>query len=256
MKVLVIGAGGKTGRLVVEKAVTAGHTVTALIHSAEDAEKHPFPSSVEVVTGDVRNPTRLRTAMEGCEGVIETLGGSTPFLDTDLETSAARSILEVMKQVGAKRLVVISVMGAGDSKDQAGFFYEHLLMPVFLRGAMKDKNAMEGEVRHSDVDWVLVRPPVLSDSDPTGSIRTVPAGEKGHKITRGDLAQFLVEQLRVDTYLRQAVVIENSLPKARSIETRWPLTELKNGSNAPSRAQPRFAGAEEMGKIQTPRTDS
>lgn len=210
MKVLVIGAGGKTGRLVVDQAVAAGHTVSALIHSAEDAQKHPFPSAVEVVTGDVRNPTSLRTAMEGCEGVIETLGGSTPFLDTDLETSAARAILEVMKQVGAKRLVVISVMGAGDSKDQAGFFYEHLLMGVFLRGAMKDKNAMESEVRHSDVEWVLVRPPVLSDSEATGSIRIVSGGEKGHKVTRGDLARFLVDQLTSNTHLRQAVVVENS----------------------------------------------
>jgi putative NADH-flavin reductase len=210
MKVLVIGAGGKSGRLIVEKALAAGHTVTAFVHTAEDAQKHPFPEDVTVVAGDVRNRSLLQSAMQGCNGVIDAIGGTTPFLDTDLESSAAKVVLEVMEQTGAKRLVVISVLGAGESKGQAGFLYEHLMMPVFLRGALKDKNAMEGEVRQSHVEWVLVRPPILSDSDATGSVRIVPPGETAHKITRADLAQFLVDQLTSDKFLRQAVTVENS----------------------------------------------
>ena len=210
MKILVIGAGGKSGRLVVERALAAGHTVTALVHSAEGEEKHPIPAGAEVIHGDVQNPSRLETAMEGCKGVIDTLGGKTPYLTTTLEASAARVVIDTMKKVGAKRLVVISVVGVGESKEQAGFFYEHVLMPTFLRGAMKDKEAMEQEVEHSGLEWVLVRPPVLSDSDATGSVRVVPEGEQAHKITRGDLAQFLVEQLTSDTYVGHAVTIANS----------------------------------------------
>ena len=95
-----------------------------------------------------------------------------------------------MGRVGAKRLIVISVLGVGESREQAGFFYEHLMMPTFLRGALKDKEAMEEEVKRSGLEWVLVRPPVLSDSDATGSVKIVPEGETAHKITRGDLAQF------------------------------------------------------------------
>ena len=210
MKVLVIGAGGKSGRLVVEKALSSGHTVTALVHSAEDAQKHPFPTSVKVVEGDVHDRSLLRSAMEGCDGVVEAIGGATPYKDTDLETSAAKAILEVMEQTGVKRLVVISVMGAGESKDQAGFFYEHVLMPTFLRGAMKDKNAMEGEVSRSNVAWTLVRPPMLTDSAATGSVKIIPPGQTAHKITRADLAQFIVDQLESDVYIHQAVTVANS----------------------------------------------
>ncbi len=210
MKVLVIGAGGKSGRLVVEKALSAGHTVTALVHTAEDVQKHPFPGDVTVVVGDVHDRSLLGSAMQGCNGVVDAIGGSTPFKDTDLESSAAKAVLDVMEQAGAKRLVVISVLGAGESKEQAGFFYEHLMAPVFLRGAMKDKNAMESEVRQSSVEWVLVRPPVLTDSDATGSVKIVLKGETAHKITRADLAQFLVDQLTSDKFLRQAVTVENS----------------------------------------------
>ena len=184
--------------------------MTALVHSAEDTKEHPFPEGVAMVEGDVHNAALLQSAMRGCEGVIDTIGGTTPYLATDLESSAAKVVLEVMEQTRSRRLVVISVLGAGDSKHQTGFFYEHLLLPIFLRGAIKDKNAMESEVRNSSVEWVIVRPPVLSDAAATGKVRVVPEGKAANKITRADLAQFLVEQLESETYLRQAVIVENS----------------------------------------------
>ena len=108
------------------------------------------------------------------------------------------------------RLVVISVLGAGESGEQASFLYEHLFLPTFLRGAIKDKNAMEEVVRQSGLEWVLVRPPFLSDSDATGSVKIVAEHETAHKITRGDLAQFLVDQLASDAYVGKAVTIANS----------------------------------------------
>ena len=210
MKILVVGAAGKTGRLVVDRALAAGHQVVALVHSPEDEEKHPLPSGAEVIHGDVQNPTRLEHAMQGCTAVIDTLGGKTPWKATELEANAAKVVLEVMARVGAKRLIVISVVGAGTSKDQAPWAYEHILMPTYLRGAVKDKDAMEAEVSHSNVEWVLVRPPVLNDHEPTGSVRVVPTGEIAHKITRADLAQFLVDQLTSNQYLGQAVTVANT----------------------------------------------
>jgi putative NADH-flavin reductase len=208
MKVLVLGAGGKTGRLVIERAVAAGHTVTALAHTVN--EKEQFPDSVNLVHGDVRNPSRLDQVMTGQDAVIDTLGGKTPWAETDLESSAADVVIEVMKRNDVKRLVVVSVLGEGDSEEQAGWFYQHLMMPTFLRGALKDKAAMEQKVEASGLDFVIVRPPVLSDSDPTGMVKIVSTGETARKITRGDLAQFLVDQLTSDVYLSQEITVANS----------------------------------------------
>ena len=208
MKILVLGASGKTGRLVVDRALAAHHTVVALTHSEDP--KHPFPAGVDVIHGDARNPSRLRTAMEGCHAVIDAIGGKTPFKDTDLESSTAKVVLDVMQELAVKRLIVISFLGAGDSEDQAGFFYKHLMLPLFLRGALKDKNEMEREITHSHVEWVIVRPPILSDADSTGSVKVIEEGEHAHKITRGDLAQFLVDQLTSDQHLGQHVTIANT----------------------------------------------
>ena len=211
MNILVIGAGGRTGHLAVERAIAAGHEITALLHEQKDAKHEPhFPSGVEVIHGDVRNPTRLDQVMLGRHAVIDALGGHKPWAETHIEENAAKVIVEVMKRNQVKRLIAISVLGAGDSKDQASWPYEHLLMPTFLRGAMPDKEAMEAEVKASGLDFVLVRPPMLTDADPTGDIRIVPPGETAHKLTRADLAQFLVDQLTSDQYLGQAVTVANS----------------------------------------------
>ena len=210
MKVLVIGAAGKTGRLVVDLALAAGHSVKALVHDTETLAEKPLGDGVQIVQGDVHDPETVRRALAQCEAVIDTLGGKKPFLKTDIESSAARVVLGAMRDTGAKRLIVISVLGAGDSGAQAPFWYEHLLLPIFLHGALPDKNAMEAEVSQSALDWILVRPPVLTDDAPTGSIKVLQADEIAHEITRADLAQFLVQQLTDDTYLRQAVVVANT----------------------------------------------
>ena len=115
-----------------------------------------------------------------------------------------------MQTESVRRLVVISMMGIGDSAEQAPFWYEHLMKPTLLRGATKDKTAMESEVNTSGLDFVIARPPVLTDDPATGSIKLVDKESKGHKITRADLAQFLVDQLSNDQNLGQAVVVTNS----------------------------------------------
>lgn len=204
MNVVVFGAGGKTGRLVVEKATAAGHTVTAFVQEQGQG------SAVRTVVGDAGDPAAVRRGVAGQDAVIDTLGGKTPYKDTELERTAAHNIIEAMQSEKVRRLVVISMMGVGDSSEQAPFWYEHLLMPTFLRGSTKDKTAMEAAVDSSGLEFVIVRPPLLTEDPPTHSTTIIPAGAKGHKITRDDLAQFLVDQLTKSEYLGQAVVVANS----------------------------------------------
>jgi len=209
MKVLILGAGGKTGKLVVERALSAGHEITVLVHTPEDDKQHQptFPATVAVFHGDVRNPTKLDQAMQGQQAVIDTIGGKKPFLNTDLETSAVKVVIDVMKRNNVKRLIVVSALGEGESKTQTGFFYEHLLMPLFLRGIIPDKANMEAEVEHSGLDFVIVRPSLLKDSEDAGQTHVATVGETAHTVTRAGLARFLVDQLTKDQHLGQAVTL-------------------------------------------------
>ena len=207
MKILVIGAGGKTGGEVVKQALAAGHEVTAFVRQADKYDG----ANVRVVEGDATDGAAIEKAIIGQDAVIDTIGGKTPYKETTLESSAATSIIKAMQKNGVRRLVVTSMLGEGESKANASI-YERLLLATFLRGADKDKAAMESAVKASDLDWVILRPAILNDDAATGNIKVFDAetGEKAHKITRADLAAFMLEQLSSDQYLHKTVTIANS----------------------------------------------
>jgi putative NADH-flavin reductase len=209
MKVVVFGAGGKTGKLIVSEAVTAGHKVTAFLKERKD---YPTDAdvAVDVVVGDVTHSSEVSAAIAGHDAVIDAIGGKAPYKASHLEQDGAKSILNGMKEHSVRRLIAISMLGVGDSKEQEPWWGSHLLQPTFLRGAAQDKEGMEKEVRQSHIDFTLVRPAFLTDDEPIGSTKVFHGSEKAHKITRADLAQFIVAQLGSDTYVNQAVTVASS----------------------------------------------
>jgi uncharacterized protein YbjT (DUF2867 family) len=207
MKVLVIGAAGRTGRAVVEKAVAAGHVVTAFVR---DAFAGNVGDGVRIFSGDAADRASLDKAMVGQDAVIDTIGGKTPYRETTLERSVAGAVTASMKANGVRRLVVISSFGVGDSVDQASWFVEHVIVPTWLRGSTADKAAMEAVVRASGIAFVIVRPAMLIDDAATGSVKIFEAHDTAHKITRGDVAKFCVDQLTSDAHVGRAVTIANS----------------------------------------------
>ena len=149
--------------------------------------------------------------MAGQEAVIDVIGGTKPYLETDLESGTAKVVLDVMKRNAVKRLIVVSAMGVATirSPTPAGF-YEHLLMPhVSSAASCAIRPAWKTKITHGGIDYVIVRPPLLKDADETGQIHEVTGDDKAHTITRGDLAQFLVDQLTNDQYVGQQVTIAN-----------------------------------------------
>jgi putative NADH-flavin reductase len=211
MKVLVIGAAGKLGQLTVDRAVAAGHAVTAFVR---DAAKYPAPPGVEVSTGDATDPAAVGSAVAGQDAVIDTVGGETPWKHTVLERTVARAVLTAMRQHGTRRLIAVSAYGVGDSIAQTGSIVRHLVLPTFLRGSTADKAAMEAVVStaHSagGPDYVVVRPASLNDGPPTGHVDIFEGDRTAHKVTRADVAAFIVEQLTTDAHLNRTLTIANS----------------------------------------------
>ena len=206
MNVLIIGAAGKTGEIVVERAVAAGHVVTAFVR---DAATYRAPANVRVVAGDATEQASVDKAMAGQEAVIDTVAGKTPYRKTMLERSVAGAVVAAMKANGVKRVIVISSFGVGDSADQVGWFVEHVIVPTWLRGSTEDKAAMEAVVRASGIAFVIVRPAMLIDGAATVTVKVFRGHDTAHKITRADVAQFCVDQLTSDEHLGRAVTIAN-----------------------------------------------
>jgi len=206
MNVLVFGATGKTGTLVVERALAQGHALTVLVR---DPLKFKIPN-VRVITGNATNPSDVLAAMHGQQAVIETIGGTTPWKSVTLETDAIHAIIQAMQEESVRRLISVSMMGIGSSRAQSPFWYRSLLMPTFLHGSTQDKTHKEAAITADHVDYVIVRPPILKDTPATGNIRILAPNVKGHAITRADLANFLVDQLHTDANLNRAITVVNT----------------------------------------------
>ncbi len=153
----------------------------------------------------------MASAMLGQDAVIDTIGGKNPLKTTTLEASTAATIAASMQSSGVRRVVVVSMIGEGESEANTNW-WERLFLSTLLRAEMKDKAAMEAIVNASGLDWIIVRPPFLNDDPGTGNIHVLSAetGETAHKLTRADLAAFMVAQLSSDEYLHRAVAIANS----------------------------------------------
>lgn len=209
MKVLVLGAGGRTGAAVVQQAIAAGHEVTALVRQAGT---YHGPAGVRVEEGDATDTAAVAAAVAGQDAVIDTIGGKTPYKSgITLETDVAKAVIAAMQRHGVRRLLVTSAVGAGDSVPNAGAVLR-ILLKTFLRGSTADKAAMERHVEASGLDWTIARPPVLNDKPATGDVQVFDpsAGEKANKIARDDLAAWLVAQLDSTAYLRRAVTVATS----------------------------------------------
>lgn len=207
MRIAIFGATGTVGRKVTEQALQAGHEVTILTRSAGNSTvSHP---NLTVVVGDVLDPSAVEQTVLGQDAVIVTLGAGRKGV---LRAEGTKTVIQAMERTGVKRLVCMSSLGVGDSRGNLNFLWKYILFGMLLRQAYADHGVQETYVQASDLDWTIVRPAAFTDDPATGGYhRDVPADAKGLtlKISRADVAAFLLEQVNDATYLRRTPGISN-----------------------------------------------
>lgn len=204
MKLAVFGATGGTGREIVAQALDAGHEVTVLVRDpAKLSVKH---NKLYLVIGDVLNLEKVEEALAGSEAVCCSLGNTANNPDF-VVSDGTQNIIEVMKKQAIRRLVVVSALGVGDTRDRVSLSFK-MLMKTVLRKAYEDKERQEQFVRESDLDWVIVRPGGLTNGPASGEYAFgMDASIGGGQVSRADVAAFVLQQLTDDTFLHQTPAI-------------------------------------------------
>jgi putative NADH-flavin reductase len=206
-KILVLGATGGTGRLIVGQALKRGQEVTALVRSPEKASRL---KGAKLIVGDVRDEKVLREALKGQDAVVSALGTpASPFREVTLLSTATRALVRAMKAEHVSRLVCITGIGAGDSAGHGGFLFNNVIFPLLLKKVYADKNRQETIVRDSGLDWILVRPSVLNDKPGRGPVRALTdlSDFHGGGISRADVAAFVLDQLHAEAWLHRSPLI-------------------------------------------------
>ena len=204
MKVLVIGATGGTGLHLVQKALAAGHEVTALSRNpGAFPQQH---ASLRVAKGDVRDAASLDAAVQGQDAVLIALGPRS-LQEEDLQESAMRNLVPALQKHGVRRVVNLSAWGAGDSAKHTQFVFR-VIQKTVLRKVWPDKERGELLLLGAGLDYVNVRPGRLLDAPARGGVKAgLEPGKLTAELTREDTADFMVAQLTSDAWLRKSPLL-------------------------------------------------
>lgn len=200
MNLLIFGATGGTGRELVKQALNHEHTVTGFSRHAEELTDE-FPT-LRVIQGDVADMATVEQAVQGQDAVLSALGSSSLKRNPTL-TKGVENIVQAMEQHNVRRLVYQSSLGVGDSRKQVDFLIRYIVVPLVLRNAIADHEDKERIIKQSNLDWVIVRPAGLTDGDHTGDYRYGETIDLGARISRADVADFMLKQVSDDACLKK-----------------------------------------------------
>jgi putative NADH-flavin reductase len=204
MKIIVFGATGSVGRQLVEQALQAGHTVTAFTRNGEKL-KDLAHAQLCVVEGDVLRAEQVREGVRGHDAVFCALGAGRKG---NVRALGTKNILAAMKEEGVSRFICQTTLGAGDSRGNLNFFWKNIMFGWLLKEAYIDHEQQEKFILQSPLDWTVVRPAAFTNGRRTGSYQHGFSALQKRlklKISRADVADFMLRQLGNGEYRRKAV---------------------------------------------------
>lgn len=206
MKLIVLGATGRTGRQIVSQALAAGHAVTALARDrAKVGHEH---ERLRVIAADVQDRAALEARVRGHDAVISAIGRGDSFTSEHLIERSVPGIIAAMQAADVRRLMFMSAMGVGDSFAQAPLIPK-IFFGTLLRGIYADKLAGETLIRKSDLEWTIVQPSRLTDGPLTRRYRwgesVVMSGQPA--ISRADTAHFILDRLHDPAAVRKSLIV-------------------------------------------------
>lgn len=192
MRLVVLGANGRTGRHVVREALASGAIVTAIVRS--NARRPAIRDDrLRVVTGDPCDPEFLKSVFRGQDAVISTLGGRRPTKQaTAVYHLSADAIAEAALDTGLRKIAVTSSALLFPPRR----LVDRLLTAV-VRNVVQSATRMEQTLRTADLDVVVARCGFLTDSNEgryRAKLGALPDG--GSTVSRLSLATFLVDTVQ------------------------------------------------------------
>ncbi len=205
MKIVIFGASGKTGSLMVEQALELGHQVTAYVRrSGAILQQHP---NLKIIIGGLNDSSRLSEAIKGADACISTLGGASLTKHATEVATGIENIINTMELTGVSRFIYLSSIGTGESRYYMGPIMRFFIVDLMLRVPMADHTANERRLTASKLQWTVVKPGSLTDGLKTGNLKH--GSEKimlkgSPKISRANVAAFMLAQLTDSTYVKKA----------------------------------------------------
>lgn len=206
MKIVIFGASGKTGSLLVNQALTSGHEVTAYVRRPESVKAEN--KNLKVVVGQLSDAAKIKSAIAGANVCVSTLGGNSLSKHATEFMEGIQHIIKAMEDEKVKRLIYMSSIGAGNSRELMAQPVRFFIADVMLRIPLADHTINENRIAKSSLNWTVIRPGGLTDGPMKTDIKhgTEKVMLKGNPtISRASAAAFILKEITNETYRNKAV---------------------------------------------------
>lgn len=217
MKILLLGATGRTGKLVLALALRKGYQVNCLVRNSKRLEEQ---DSIRIFEGNPSKREDLQSAMTSCECIISVLNVSRK---SDFPWSGLRTPKKYLSEVMSlliplaeksriKRIIVCSAWGVAETKKDIPLWFKWFIEHTNIGKAYQDHERQERLLMQSDLNWTIVRPVGLTNTKKEQGIRetfeNVP--KPALTISRQRVAQYIVDRIDDDKLIKKAVVISKT----------------------------------------------
>jgi putative NADH-flavin reductase len=215
MNIALFGASGGTGILLTQRCLAAGHNVRALLRTPE---KFPLRDQVHVIQGSPFDIISVRQTIEGADAVFSTLGANSIKREDVLERAVPQIIAAMQEATSepkpVRRIIVLGSAGAlAASLDKQPawrrWIVQNIVYNTFLKWPVASQISQWNNLSHSDLEWTMVMPPMLTNAPARGTYRidgdALPPN--GSRISRADVADFMMQQLDNPQWVKKGVYI-------------------------------------------------
>lgn len=210
--IAVFGATGRTGRPFTELALKEGYQVKALVRDPSKLEiQNP---NLQIIQGDLTDQAKVEETVGGTAAVLHLVGLSpySPWPD-NFRTLTTRHIIAAMQKYNVKRIIRLANVIVPDDKGDKPTFGQRLSLSiekVMMRKAVVDEINSANLIQQNNLDWTLVREFYIILKPAKGTYQVGYFGAPGNNnITNGDLAAFILEELKSGKYIRQLPFVRN-----------------------------------------------
>jgi putative NADH-flavin reductase len=207
MNILVFGATGPTGKLIISQGLELGYKMTAFVRNPERLPvKH---TNLTIITGNVFDREKVQSAVQGHDVILSALGNGKS-LKGNVFSVGTKHIVDAMKNSPCRRAIIMSAYGVGESINNVPILLKRIYNSI-LKNTFDDKALGEKYLKQSNLDWTLVHPVILTNKPKTGSYR------KGElistswipMISRADVAELMLKLANDRTSIRRTIVVSN-----------------------------------------------
>ena len=209
IKIAVIGGTGKSGKFLVKQLINQGFQLKLLVRNSDNFQiNSPL---AEVIEGDVSDYNSVETLIKGCQAVMSTLGLGIPASEPTIFSQATTHVVQAMSMHNVQRYIVTTGLNVNTpfDKKSSKTAYATDWMRKNYPVSTASKQSEFDILTSSNIDWTLVRLPLIDQTDQTSEVIVSLEDCLGDKISATDLANFLIEQLSTNTFIRKSPFIAN-----------------------------------------------